>query len=115
MQTAPANRTHAQNRFIRRLSNKTGANGDKGTPIPGPLTPVEIAHKARRRERRLKKAIEDKLEIPQAIQRIQTRLHALSKAPETVDNLVETEALKSALKRLNKSLSRAEHLITVLS
>lgn len=53
-------RTHAQNRFLRRLNNCEGKYdespiGKHGEPIPGALTPVEIEHKARRKKRRLEK------------------------------------------------------------
>ncbi len=52
--------THAQAKFYRRMHNSRGAGkpsliayiGTSGQPIPGPLSPVELAHKARRSARR---------------------------------------------------------------
>jgi len=57
MNILPSLRSHAQNRFLRRINNREGVSdsliGPRGSPIPGALTPTEIAHKARRKARRI--------------------------------------------------------------
>jgi uncharacterized Ntn-hydrolase superfamily protein len=53
--------THAQNLRLRRLANSRQIGylhdrvGKRGEPIAGPLTAIEIAHKARRRQRRMER------------------------------------------------------------
>ena len=47
-------RNHSQNVHRRRVNNICGDPANvKGTPVPGILTPVEIAHRARRKQRRI--------------------------------------------------------------
>jgi hypothetical protein len=46
--------SHAQCKHTRRIQNRNDPhNPAKGTPIQGDLTPTEIAHKARRKARRV--------------------------------------------------------------
>jgi len=118
MQIAPALRSHAQNRFLRRLSNKTSANGDKGQPIPGALTPTEVAHKARRKARRISKLSNASKTIPFELERINTLLAKLEKetpksseemrenADRVTHLLVSSDILVRQLKTANASLTR---------
>jgi len=47
-----SNMTHAQAKFIRRQLNAKGRHPAFGTPIPGKLSEIEVAHKNRRAARR---------------------------------------------------------------
>lgn len=122
MQIAPALRTHAQNRFLRRLSNREGITdspvGPRGSPIPGDLTPTEVAHKARRRNRRIAVLSSDSKTIPFEINRINTLLAKLEKetpkSPEAqkeqADRIIHLlnsrDRLTEQFCRVDKSLAR---------
>lgn len=127
MQIKPANRTHAQNRFIRRLQNKHdrfiagGGVGLKGSPIPGPLTPVEIAHKARRRARRLFKAQSSLKSLPFKISSFETELLRLEALPTPEDSkgaLEHTSKISfvcSSIIKLESELTRQTRILSALS
>jgi len=68
--------THAKNRFIRRIENRNYPNGHSsfGLPISGALTDAEIAHKARRRSRRIEKCNRDMKELPSLIYSLESKI-----------------------------------------
>jgi len=105
--------SHAQCKHTRRIQNREDPhNPMKGTPIPGSLTPTEIAHKARRRARRTSKFSNDLKAIPFEIERINTLLIKLEKetpkdAKEKQDNADRIVHLRATRDRLETQLKKA--------
>lgn len=109
-----AHRSHAQNRFLRREDNRAGNHPAKGTPIPGPLTPTEIAHKARRRARRLKKATNACINLPDQINKARKQLTELSTKTDT-ESINSALTLEHKIARLEAELSRFTRIRLALS
>ena len=116
-----AKRSHAQNRFLRREDNRAGDHPAKGTPIPGPLTPTETAHKARRRARRLQKAQESIKFLPFKISSFETELLRLEALPTPEDSkgaLEHTSKISfvcSSIIKLESELTRQTRILSALS
>lgn len=114
MQIDPNKRTHAQNRFLRRLNNRDNITGDsligaKGTPIPGRKTRVEISHNLRRRARRIKRHKHNIESIPGKILEIENKISVLKQNKDTdgIPDLQNTIAfLQGHFNRSEESLSR---------
>lgn len=87
--------THAKNRHFRRQANRYEPKGPQvGQPINGPLTPTEIAHKARRRARRPIILRERKANAQARLDLIKANLKLFRK------NVEKNPELKSDIKRL---------------
>jgi hypothetical protein len=114
-------RSHAQNKFLRRKDNRAGNHPAKGTPIPGQLTPTEIAHKARRRSRRLAKAKSASSLLPSRLEKLQSRLAHLESQEKPQDSkhlqALEHEITdtKLAISYTEKEISRASRILSALS
>lgn len=109
---------HAQARFYRRIQNKCrwGVSTYKGEPIAGELTQKEIAHKARRRERRKHKHKEMVQILAVRIQEIESLIKRISNAEmqeEVRKNAVKVEEmlLSSYKKQFAKSALSLQRLI----
>jgi len=116
-----AKRSHAQNKFLRRKDNRAGNHPTKGTPIPGPLTPTETAHKARRRARRLAKAKSNCSLLPSRLEKLQSRLAQLESLEKPQDSKHlqafehEIADTKLAVSFTEKEISRSRRILSALS
>lgn len=100
--------THAQARFYRRMHNSRGAGqpslvayiGKKGEPIPGKLSEVELAHKARRVARRpiilARRRKQFEVELMMKV-----RDHRLLKEGETAKERVLKEEIRVLQSKIN--------------
>lgn len=120
-----AKRSHAQNKFLRKVANAgrftAHGIGEKGTPIPGPLTPTEIAHKARRRARRLAKAKSDSRALPSRLEKLHSRLAHLESCEKPQDSKQRQAlnddilATKFQIASCEKEISRASRILAALA
>lgn len=115
-----AKRSHAQNRFLRREDNRAGNHPAKGTPIAGELTPTEIAHKARRKARRLAIHTQNVKSIPFQIESITAKLAMIEKTePKSAEQKKEMDDrvfyLNTTRKTLEKQLRHSEQILSKLT
>ena len=126
MKKDTALRSHAQNKFLRRIGNKGGALnmeqvGVKGTPIPGTLTPTEIAHKARRRARRLAKAKMNASALPGRLESFQKELIRLEALPlptdtkELQDHNYRIAHVKNVISELERQIAHSRRILAALA
>lgn len=108
--------THAKNLFYRRVANRRpGGNPDKGKPIEGELTPVEIAKKSRRRLRWIQIKKEILFDTEQRLNAIEAALKMFRKnTDKQVDRSKEIKELEVAKQNTLKEQNKAKEQLKVL-
>jgi len=109
-------KTHAKNLFYRRIANKKfGGNPNKGKPIEGALTPVEIAKKQRRHLRRIQIKKEILFDSENKLKAIDAALKLFKKnTDKQVDLTAQIKELESTKQNTLKAQNKAKAQLQIL-
>lgn len=108
-------KTHAKNLFYRRIANQRGGNPEKGKPIEGALTPVEVAKKERRHLRRIQIKKEILFDTEQRLSAIESALKLFRKnTDKQVDLKEKIKELENAKQNAQKAQNKAKAQLAVL-
>lgn len=109
--------THAKARFLRRLKNRElgRSNPDFGKPIPGELSPVEVAHKQRRMASRHFNLQKRKRQAEGSVIAIQSDITQLTGASSNENRTKEERlAIQSKIRGLELVLSSAKQRLSAV-
>lgn len=108
--------THAKNLFYRRIANKKfGGNPQKGKPIEGPLTKVEIAKKERRHIRRIQIKKEILFDTENKLKAIENQLKLFRKnTDKQVDLKEQIKFLEIVKQEQQREQNKAKAQLAVL-
>ena len=109
-------KTHAKNLFYRRIANQRfGGNPEKGKPIEGALTPVEIAKKERRHLRRIQIKKDILFDTESRLKSIEASLKLFRKnTDKQVDLTAQIKELENAKQNAQKAQNKAKAQLQVL-